>query len=212
MERQKIKNKQLIMIGLGIFYLVGIYIHLNPVFSDLIKFLTPLFLMISSVLVILEEKPSRRFLVWLILSYTITTTIEVIGVKTGLIFGSYNYGENLGLKILDVPLVIGLNWVVLVLASIGIVEKLKSTTIVRSFVVGLILVFFDLLLEIAAPILNYWFFEGWLVPVQNYLAWFLISFVLSYFYFHSQILRQNVIAKFNFLFQFVFFLLIVSLK
>ena len=29
--------------------------------------------------------------------------IEVIGVKTGYVFGSYSYGDSLGFKILEVP-------------------------------------------------------------------------------------------------------------
>ena len=38
---------------------------------------------------------------------------EILGVNYGLIFGKYDYGDNLGLKLLGVPLLIGLNWVVL---------------------------------------------------------------------------------------------------
>jgi len=209
MERQNFENKKLIVIVLAIFYLVGIFIHLNSVFSNLLKILTPLFLLMSSALVIFEEKPSKQFFIWLSLSYLITLVIEIIGVKTGLIFGSYSYGKNLGVKLFDVPLIIGLNWVVLILASIGFVEKIKTSIYLKSFLVGIIMVVFDLLLEMSAPKLDYWFFDGGIIPTQNYISWFIISFILSYFYIRFRIRRLLIIAKFNFLFQFILFLMIV---
>ncbi|MBK6998097.1 MAG: carotenoid biosynthesis protein [Lewinellaceae bacterium] len=39
--------------------------------------------------------------------------VEIVGVKTGLLFGAYQYGENLGPKFFGVPPLIGINWVVL---------------------------------------------------------------------------------------------------
>lgn len=212
MERQNFENKKLIVIVLAIFYLVGIFIHLNSVFSILLKILTPLFLLMSSALVIFEEKPSKQFLIWISLSYLITLIIEIIGVKTGLIFGSYSYGKNLGVKLFDVPLIIGLNWVVLILASIGFVEKINTSIYLKSFLVGIIMVVFDLLLEMSAPRLDYWVFDEEIVPVQNFLLWFIISYALSYFYFNFKVERSFVVARFNLLFQFIFFLLIVLMK
>jgi len=44
--------------------------------------------------------------------------IEVIGVKTGYIFGRYYYGQSLGYHLLSVPLLIGLNWGVLLYSTI----------------------------------------------------------------------------------------------
>ena len=39
--------------------------------------------------------------------------IEVIGVHTSLIFGDYAYDTTLGFKVLDVPLMIGINWLMM---------------------------------------------------------------------------------------------------
>ena len=38
---------------------------------------------------------------------------ETIGVNFGILFGDYEYGENLGFKIFGVPFLIGINWIVL---------------------------------------------------------------------------------------------------
>ena len=48
--------------------------------------------------------------------------MEVIGVKTGLIFGNYSYGNALGYKILGVPLIIPINWAMLICAGIIVVS------------------------------------------------------------------------------------------
>ncbi|MGB9663680.1 MAG: carotenoid biosynthesis protein [Ignavibacteria bacterium] len=207
MERKNFKK--LIIFILLMFYSIGVLIHFNSYFTDSLKILTPLFLLFTSLLVLFEDKPSPKFLIWFLLSYTLTTIIEIIGVKTGQIFGQYQYNENLGIKIFEVPLIIGLNWMILVIAAIGFVEVIKASNIFKSFLSGLIMVSFDLLLEIAAPRLNYWNFINGHPPFQNYFAWFLISFFLSYLFFVIKINRTFLIARFNLIFQFIFFLLII---
>lgn len=212
MEGQKVSHRKLTIIFLATFYIVGIVIHQYTNFSKLLSFLTPLFLLVTSTIVIFEEVPSKRFLLWVIASYIFTFLIEVAGVKTGLIFGRYQYGENLGIKIFDVPLIIGLNWVVLILAAVGFVENLKWSSFVKSAFVGLLMFVYDILLEIVAPKLNYWFFDGGIAPLQNYLSWFIISLSFGYLYFYLNIKRSLVIARFNLIFQIIFFLLIEVLK
>ena len=39
---------------------------------------------------------------------------------------------------------------------------------------------FDILMEPAAMALNYWNWENGVVPFQNYLAWFVLSFIFTY--------------------------------
>jgi putative membrane protein len=117
MERQKINLKKLIIFALAIFYLVGIFIHLFFRSSEFLKILTPLFLMLTSAAVFFEDKQSKKFLIWFLVGYFFTLFIEIVGVKTSLIFGPYKYGENMGIKFYGVPLVIGLNWVVLIIAA-----------------------------------------------------------------------------------------------
>ena len=50
--------------------------------------------------------------------------------------------------------------------------------------VGLLMVAFDIVLEKAAIELNYWNWETYTVPLQNYLAWFILGvfFALIGFY------------------------------
>jgi len=55
--------------------------------------------------------------------------IEVIGVKTGFIFGKYSYGNGLGYKLLDVPLIISINWAILICAGIRTVSRIFANKI-----------------------------------------------------------------------------------
>lgn len=65
-------------------------------------------------------KNGRKSLVIWTSIYLIGIGAEIIGVNTGLLFGNYSYGNNLGPKIVGVPPIIGINWIVLIfLTEIG---------------------------------------------------------------------------------------------
>ena len=42
---------------------------------------------------------------------------EILGVNYGLIFGDYIYLDNLGYKVFGVPVIIGVNWIILTYIS-----------------------------------------------------------------------------------------------
>ena len=42
--------------------------------------------------------------------FLLVLPLNITGANTGLIFGNYTYGNILGMKVLGVPLIIGLNW------------------------------------------------------------------------------------------------------
>lgn len=125
------------------------------------------------------------FWLWLATGVILTFIIEVIGVKTGAIFGVYQYGQTFDWKILDVPVVIGLNWVMVSLGAIILWQKqlpAKSPALLLPTLVGLTAVLFDWFLETVAVRLNYWTWQDGSVPLQNYIAWFWIAFWLCIFY------------------------------
>lgn len=111
-----------------------------------------------------------------------TFLIEVIGAKTGLVFGAYKYGNTLGFKVFEVPLVIGLNWFFIILRAVNIVQKKINSKLLIAFFVGLISTIFDIFLEPVAIKFDYWTWENNIIPLQNYIACFVISFVFTLFY------------------------------
>ncbi|MDO7544913.1 MAG: carotenoid biosynthesis protein, partial [Flavobacteriaceae bacterium] len=37
----------------------------------------------------------------------------------------------------------------------------------------------DLLMEYAAPSLDFWYFDGGIAPIKNYLSWFAVAFIIQ---------------------------------
>jgi len=177
-------NSRYAVLLLVIFFTVGIAGMALPGTRDLFLGLFPFALILSfTVLVVfsydlLNIKSVVTVLAVMILGFC----VEAAGVSTGKIFGHYLYGETLGLKLLDTPLIIGINWAMMVFATYSISDKLKVNLLVRILTASLLMVFYDFFLEQVAGRLDMWHWENGSIPVQNYLAWFIISVL-----FHSLI-------------------------
>lgn len=208
MERTTFINKYREVLFLIIMYSVGIAGHLIPQTRNLMITLTPFTLLLTGGLVAYKSfVPSdRKFIYWGVLTYIITFSLEVIGVKTGLIFGGYDYGTTLGFKVLDVPMIIGFNWVLVILGAISISKSFTKNALLISISTAFLALIFDFFLEPVAINLGYWNWEQISVPLQNYLAWYLIAFIFS-------IVLVKIIPNFNsgiskeyFLVQLIFFI------
>lgn len=160
-------------------YAVGIMTILLGHADDLMK-LTPYNLLFATgILVYNAEKPDAKYAFWFLICALVGFFIEAIGTTTGLIFGSYHYGAGLGIKVLEVPLMIGINWPVLVYSTTAILLPLGMPWIVRAIAGSVLMVMYDVLLEPVAMRFDFWDWEGGIVPVQNYLAWFVIGLLMQ---------------------------------
>lgn len=196
-----LKHKNYNIIKLGILYLMlvagGLW-HIIGVFQDLMRIAAgPLIAILTIWMVyeywketsVLENIKSKnqirfKFSIWLAFVFIGSVLVENIGVKTGLIFGHYEYGNTLWPKIDTVPAAIGFSWINMLLGSIAIVYvlsdlKSKYSIWMSSFLVALLMVGFDIIMEPAAMYLDYWNWLDGLVPVQNYLAWFVIGWIFA---------------------------------
>lgn len=122
---------------------------------------------------------SIKKLLWVLVPLVGGMLIEMIGVNTGWPFGTYSYGANLGYKIMGVPWTIGLNWAVLVLICSDMTQALDAPWYVRYAFAALMMVFLDVVIEGVAPTFDFWEFELSPVPVQNYVAWFVVAFLIQ---------------------------------
>jgi putative membrane protein len=129
-------------------------------------------------------------------------------VGTGKLFGTYVYGEGLGFKIADVPLIIGLNWTFLTYASNSIVSKYTSKNIPVIVGAALLMVLYDILLEKVAPLMDMWSFSRNDPPVSNYVVWFLMALVFNWAVQKFNIDTQNRPARWLFFIQIGFFVII----
>jgi len=119
----------------------------------------------------------RRLVLWVAVTYLITFTLEAVGTATGLIFGPYTYGDVLGLMVVAVPVVIGFNWVLVVLGALRMVQRFPAWAAVPG--AAILTTAFDYLMEPVAVHLGYWTWHWDGIPPQNYLAWFLTSFAAA---------------------------------
>lgn len=130
--------------------------------------------------------------------------IEVIGVKTEIPFGSYWYGIYLGPKLFNVPLIIGINWIMLLYCCNVIFRK-------QPFFIGAVgsaalMVLLDYIMEQNVEKLGFWFWKDSIIPFQNYVAWFSISLLFSIIIKKYIEIKSNGAAITLYLTQLVFFL------
>jgi len=171
-----------------IIYIVGIIGVTVPLHENFMM-LTPINLLTTFVIAVYADKNKNAGL-YLVLafSYLFGFFLELLGVQTGVIFGAYTYGETLGPKIWGTPLIIGINWAMLVYASVSISNSYfeQFPTIVKAAIGATLMVLLDIFIE---PVAVYFDFWKWtpdpmnkliVAPLENYIVWWLAAFLLNY--------------------------------
>jgi len=186
---------------------------------------TPFNLLLSFVLLIwTQNEKNTRFLFFLLACFIAGFAAEVIGVNTGMLFGNYTYGDVLGFKLKSVPLLIGVNWFIIIYCCGISIHTLLMKLISRmaagtgkppyslkalSVIVdgATMAVFFDWLMEPVAIRLGYWSWAG-PIPIFNYLCWFGVSLLLLTIFHFIKFDKRNKFAVNLLLIQLMFFLLL----
>ena len=152
-----LKNRfQLSLALLIIVYMVGIVSVLLG-HAESLMLLTPYNLLFATGLLLYNaEGFDKKYGIWLLVVMLAGFFVEVLGIKTGLIFGDYTYGEGLGWKWLDVPLIIGLNWGVLVFGTAALVYKLNIAKPLKAAIAATMMVSYDIFLEPVAVRFDFW--------------------------------------------------------
>lgn len=185
-EEKRIRESTKILLWV---YGVGLAGMLLPFTRELFIRITPLNLLFAAAFLFYGERPSWKVIISGSVIAVASFLIEAYGVNTGNIFGHYTYGTALGPELFKTPLIIGLNWFLLIYCTNVISRQIWSlmperepgrlTSVTRFlFIVvtgSMLMVLYDLILEPAAMRLDMWSWEGDRVPARNYLAWFLFS-------------------------------------
>jgi bisanhydrobacterioruberin hydratase len=192
-----------------IYYVVGIAGLSIPSTRALFTMLTPISLLMSLALLMVyhngwKTKYVFAFALIAILGYL----VEVAGVLTGEVFGAYTYGKTLGLKILDTPLMIGVNWLMLIYCVYAILENAVWPWWLKILAAASMMVVYDIIMEPVAISLDMWNWGGGRIPLQNYVAWFGVSVVLLGLMHLTGVKTGNRIAAWLFGVQAGFFLIL----
>ena len=151
----------------------------------------------------MSQQRNWKFYGSLILIALIGFFLEVLGVKTGLIFGSYSYGKSLGLKALSVPILIGINWAILLYCTAQF-SRIKNQ-ILNALFGAFMMVFLDFFIEQNAARFDFWYWKNNIIPLQNYIAWFIISFALNLAFQKRIGQKSNSTAKAFYVIEIIFF-------
>lgn len=198
------RNRQNRWEGTPVFKTIGLYIFMvgGGVWHVLGSFETLMRLMAGPVIIMLavwlfweydralrstgDQQMAGRFYQWSALVLISSFLVEVLGVKTGLIFGNYQYGATLKPQIFNVPLAIGFAWLSMLLSSVAVLQGTWGLNAARNpwrlaFLTAILMALFDFVMEPGAVKLQYWTWENGVIPLQNYAAWFFVSLGLMVF-------------------------------
>ena len=200
-------NKKVSIIIIWLFHLSGL-LGLLYIDKNLFASLTPLNLFISTTLLFVNQTNATRMKFFIVFAiFFVGMIAEILGVQYGLIFGNYQYGNNLGLKLLGVPILIGFNWVVLTVICGSISSKIFKKSKVLSIILGItLMLLIDITLEPIAPVLDYWEFSGSKAPLQNYIGWGITSLLTQTLYQYFYKTKEFIFSINLFIAQFLFFL------
>lgn len=176
---------------LVILHAVG-YCGLTSENAPFFQKLTPANLIVTLVLLIWNQK--NKNIIWYFFAaavYTAGFFVEVLGVSTGFVFGEYQYGNALGPQWNGTPFLIGANWLILVISSGAVAEHFFSAKIVKAVIAATLMVLLDSFIEPLAGDLNFWYWPEDSIPVQNYIAWWVIAFVMHMVYQFLPVSRTN---------------------
>lgn len=119
--------------------------------------------------------------------------VEIAAVKTGLLFGRFEYGDVLGWKFFEVPPIIGIYWLILVWGGYSMAFSLKLPVGLRWLVAASLITLLDVLIEPVAEHYGVWTWDNGIIPFQNYIGWFVLSAILSIiFEFYPLVLKPRM--------------------
>jgi bisanhydrobacterioruberin hydratase len=205
-----------------LFHVIG-FIGIALVKSDFIIRSTSFNLVLMfGLLMWTQKEKSNSFWIFVTITFLLGLAVEIIGVNTQLLFGEYSYGKVLGYQLYNVPMVIGLNWFVIIYCCgisiqtllLKAINKLAEEKTVPQAALKAIsvmvdgatlAVFFDWLMEPVATVLGYWQWKG-AIPLYNYVCWFVIAMAMLALFHFLNFKKENKFAVHLLLIQALFFL------
>ena len=196
-----------------ILYIVGFFGVTIPIHEDFML-LTPINLLTTFFIALYADKnKSLALYLALILCYVLGLVIELIGVHNEFLFGKYAYGATLGPKVYDTPLIIGINWAMLVYASTSFTNRFVKNynLLLKSAIGALIMVSLDILIEPVAVQYDFWAWSNTpmseliVAPLQNYITWYVAAFLLNVLFHKLAPQSQNNVIELLFILQILFF-------
>lgn len=223
-------DRQQIATAIALAFHISGFIAIGLFKSALFISLTPLNLLVCVALIFwTQEKINTAFLAFCLIAFAVGFAAEYVGIHTGILFGNYSYGSILGPKWNGVPYMIGVQWFV-TMYCIGVgMDMMHQRLISRQpdayqrfpkwwvtlSIIGdgaLLAVLFDWVIEPVAVRLGYWQWANNDIPMLNYYSWWGVSSALLTVFHFFRFKKHNLFAIHLLLIQFMFFLLLRTVK
>ena len=204
MSKTKLNFENISIALIWLFHVSGI---LGIIYGNSYWFIsfTPLNLTLNFILLIINCKGDKGVPTIIILGFFIGMITEILGVQFGCIFGDYQYGNQLGTKVMGVPILIGVNWALLTVITGAIAQQFYLNKFMRVLIGTGLMLFLDLLMEPLAPVLDFWVFDGKEAPFQNYLGWAAVATFLQFAYYFLKVRINGSFPFHLYLLQIIFF-------
>jgi uncharacterized membrane protein len=123
-------------------------------------------------------------------SAVVSYLMEELGVRTGLVFGAYHYGDLLGPKLGHVPAIIPLAWFMMIYPSWMVARAILSGLNLRTApgitawaaIAALVMTGWDVVMDPGMAAAGNWVWENggayFGVPRHNYLGWLATTFIV----------------------------------
>lgn len=178
-------------------HLVGIIGLSLPEYHWLFLMLTPFQLLSSMILILVFHRGwNDAFPIFAAAAFWIGFGSELIGIHTGYLYGDYVYGASLGPKLWDVPIVIGVNWFILVYLTGTVFHKSIPNDYYAAFLGAVSMTALDYVMEPVAVALDFWSWKFDIIPAENYLGWFAVAFLIHLIYRKTKFEKENRLAAF----------------
>ncbi len=225
MNKKNLTNNIALFIAL-LFHVSGLIGILFTSHKDWFIQNTPVNLLVMAALLIITQKEKNLyFYLFMFIVIVVGFVLEFTGVHTSKVFGNYTYGNVLGTQLFGVPLIIGINWFIVMYCA-GIATTYYENRMLNrinakglsvekriqkiSFVIdaALLAVLFDWIIEPVAMKLGFWHWQSDKIPYFNYVCWLVVSALLLALFQRLPFKKQNIFAVHLLMIQVLFFLLL----
>lgn len=198
---------------LVVIYAIGIIGFVIPQTSALTQKLVSITIFLTLIILLCYHKKwTREFIFSALLVAFSGFLINVLGVRTGYLFGYFQYGPVLGFSFLDTPLMMTAWWLTLIYITRQIAEMIAKDLFLVSILAAALMVLLDYFLEPFATRHSLWKWNSGSASMHNYTGWFISGLLIHYLFQKAVKYPPNKLALPVYLIQLGFFMVLYFLR
>lgn len=192
---------------IGSIYLLAIFC-VNAIPLESLVVLAPfLYLLGTGFIFVSHDRPLKNISYYFLIVFVLSFTIELIAVQTQAVFGAFTFGDTLGLKILDTPLLIGFHWFLLSFSSGYFIRWIFDSNVMKVIGGAFLTIIAFVITDPVAQSLDIWSWENYSFTFQNYSIHFLVSILMQVLFIMFLKKEKNQFAAYFLIITTLFFII-----